>query len=293
MAIYFNSETGQWEDDDPQKQAAAGPSRTEIAGMSLDERLELSAQERDKESDDMWPAPEAAKPVLAENPLQAAGEVFNITANAASALVTDYADLGSYLGDTVTQLGNVAQGKRFETENFMNDADNPWTQWRMNTFEPSTQAGQALSPVIRLGVGLLTLPKVGVKYGLMPLKLLGKAPVIGKGAKGLVNTASKANKAIKGLTAVDDTADVVKSLNNLSKVVKGKNDIKLVKNVANPPWLYATYDDVGLAIAKGENLTGVQAFMSDTRQAVKGITNFGKLPAKQKIKTLLCVQETT
>ena len=286
MAIYFNSETGQWEDDDPKKQAAAGPSRTDIADMSLDERLELAAQERDKEGDDMWASPEAAKPALAENPLQAAGEVFNITANAASALVTDYADLGSYLGDTVTQLGNVAQGKRFETENFMNDADNPWTQWRMNTFEPSTQAGQAFSPIVRLGVGLLTLPKVGVKYGLMPLKFLSKAPVIGKGATKLVNTATKANQAIKGLTAVDDTADVVKSLNNLSKVVKGKNDIKLVKNVANTPWLYATYDDVGRAIAKGENLTGVQAFMSDTRQAVKGITNFGKLPAKQKIKTI-------
>lgn len=287
MALYFNPETGQWEDDDPQKQAQAeGPSRTEIAGMSLDERLELDSKERDKTKEDMWAAPEAAKPVFAENPLQAAGEVFNITANAASALVTDYADLGSYLGDTVTQLGNVAQGKRFETENFMNDADNPWTQWRMNTFEPSTQAGQAFSPIVRLGVGLLTLPKVGVKYGLMPLKLLGKAPVVGKGAQGLVRGATRANQAIKGLTAVDDSADVVKSLNNLSKVVKGKNDLKLVKNLTNTPWLYATYDDVGRAIAKGENLTGVQAFMSDTRQAVKGITNFGKLSGKQKIKTI-------
>ena len=286
MALYFNPETGQWEDDDPQKQQAAGPSRVDIAEMSLDERLDLAREERGKSGDDMWAAPQAAKPAVAENPLQAAGEVFNITANAATSLVTDYGDLASYIGDTVTQLGNVAQGKRFESENFMNDADNPWTQWRLNTFEPSTQAGQAFSPIVRVGVALLTLPKTAAKYGLMPLKFLGKAPVIGKGAQGLVNTATKANKAIKGLTAVDDTADVVRSLNTLGKTVKGKNDIKLIKNVANTPWLYATYDDVGKAIAQGENLTGVQAFMSDTRQAVKGITNFGKLPAKQKIKTI-------
>ena len=283
MAYYFDEQLGRVVSDEEkeEEQSVATPSGVELLQMPIAERAAFRRQQQQPEQEDPF-APEDPKPFIAQGPGQALGEVFKQTANAGAALVTDYGDLASYLGDTLVQTGNVVQGKRFETENFMNDSDNPWTQWRLNSFEPETQLGMKARPFIRGAVALLTLPKVALKGALLPLKALGKAPVIGgvaqKGVKGL----TAADKAIKGIGASDDVARVTKSL----EALKAPASARLIGGAAKTPWLYSTYDDVGRAIAAGEPLTGVKAMMDNTRQSVKALTNLNKLSGKQKIKTI-------
>ena len=283
MAYYYDEELGKFVNDDEEEKSKLPESAFERSQMSYEDRVAAqNPPTKSLEEQFAADAEQEKKPFIAQGPGQAFSEVFNLTANAGSALVTDYGDLASYVGDTLVQGGNVLQGKRFEQENFLNDADNPWTQWRLNTFEPETELGMAARPFIRGAVALLTLPKVAVSGLLQPLKLLGKAPVVGglatKGVKGI----KAADVAIKGLGASDDIVKVTKSL----QALKAPANARLVGGAAKTPWLYATYDDVGRAIAAGEPLTGVRAFMSDTRQSVKALTNLGKLPTKVKLKTI-------
>lgn len=282
MAYYFDEQLGRVvSDEEEKKKKPAAPSAVELLQMPVEESAAYRRAQLQPEQADPF-APEDPKPFIAQGPGQALGEVFRQTANAGAALATDYGDLASYVGDTLVQTGNVAQGKRFETENFMNDSDNPWTQWRLNSFEPETQLGMAARPFIRGAVALLTLPKVALKGALMPLKLLGKAPVVGGVAKKGVKGLTAADKAIKGIGASDDVARVTKSL----EALKTPANARLVGGAAKTPWLYSTYDDVGRAIAAGEPLTGVKAMMDNSRQSLKALTNLNKLSGKQKIKTI-------
>ena len=283
MATYYDEQLGRWvSDEEEQEQQVEKRPLTayERSQMSFSE-LQAANPPSTVEQDELF-KPEAPKPFVAQGPGQALGEVFNLTANAGTALVTDYADLASYVGDTLTQTGNVLQGKRFEQENFLNDADNPWTQWRLNQFEPETELGMAARPIIRGAVALLTLPKVAVSGLLAPLKLASKAPVVGGAASKGIKGVKAADAAIKGLGASDDVARVTKSL----QALKAPANARLVGGAAKTPWLYSTYDDVGRAIAAGEPLTGVKAMMDSTRQSVKALTNLNKLPTKLKIKTV-------
>ena len=282
MATYYDEQLGRWVSDEEEQQVEDRPlSATDKYQMSLGELAAADRAAAQPKEEDPF-KPEAPKPFVAQGPGQALGEVFNLTANAGTALATDYADLASYVGDTLTQTGNVLQGKRFEQENFLNDADNPWTQWRLNQFEPQTELGMAARPIIRGAVALLTLPKVAVSGLLAPLKLASKAPVVGGAASKGVKGIKAADKAIRGLGASDDIARVTKSL----EALKAPANARLVGGAAKTPWLYSTYDDVGRAIAAGEPLTGVKAMMDSTRQSVRALTNLNKLPTKLKIKTV-------
>ena len=146
MATYYDEELGRFVTEE-EKEASQTPTAYEQSQKSLGD---LAAEQRERTAEEKVDpfAVEEPKPVIAEGPGQALGEVARITANAGTALVTDYGDLASYLGDAVNEVGNLATGKGFNPEGkFLNDSDNPWTQWRMNTFEPETHPAKGGSQV--------------------------------------------------------------------------------------------------------------------------------------------------
>ena len=121
------------------------------------------------------------KPFLAQGPGQAAAEVWNMTANAATALVTDYLDLGAGVGDTFVQGGNLLQGKGFDFNSGSTTRITLGQKADLLLFEPQTQVGEMQQPWIRGGVALLTLPKKLLRWGLVkPIKAAAGVPVFGK-----------------------------------------------------------------------------------------------------------------
>ena len=285
MPSRYDSETGEWVYEDPlQPLAEANTQMLQKPGETPFEQSQRLYEAQGQRDEEALVNPTDPKPFIAQNPGQAMSEVGRQLFNSGGALVTDYLDLFSYLGDTVVETGNVLSGKGFNPDGkFLNDADNPWTQWRIETFEPETQVGMGVRPIIRTGVALLSLPKVGLKGLLTPLTWLGKAPVVGKAAR-----AGKAGLlgASRAMRATDSTADIARSLNALGKTLPKGKTARFAKNMAKTPWLYATYDDVAKAVIAGERLTGVKDWMQSVRLGAKGLTNLGKLSGGQKIRTI-------
>ena len=106
--------------------------------------------------------------------------------NAGAALGTDYVDLGLGLTDIAVQSASAATGNGFDVNEIFNDANNPLTQARRDIFKTETEAGQAVSDVLRVGVALLTLPKTAIAGAAKGIKLL----TLGRGA-GVANTLMK------------------------------------------------------------------------------------------------------
>ena len=270
MPLEWNPQTGQYDYIDPNEQSVE-PTATATAPRidfqtPVAEQLESQrVMEQEKPQDfgllDQF-KPDPTKPVIAQNPGQAFSEVWNITANAGTALATDYLDLAAMVGDTFVQSGNLLTGQGWDWNEWGNDEDNPWTQARLNTFEPETQVGEIARPIVRGGVMLLSLPKLALKGITMPLKAATKIPRIGGIANKGLKAIDKAQDAYRGATAVGGVTDeVVSSLTRLSVTAPaGSKAAKLASNASRTPWLYGTYDDIGRAIAKGEKLEGIQGW---------------------------------
>ena len=267
---------------------AAAPQTATDAWVQANQGRQAEIERLGNEMYEAGRAPQ--KPFLAEGPGQAAAEVWNMTANAASALVTDYLDLGAGVGDTFVQGGNALQGKGFDFNEWFNDSDNPWTEGRLAAFDPQTQVGEMARPWIRGGVALLTLPKQLLRWGIVtPLKWAAKVPVAGKAANVALKGGSKVKGAVAAKTALQaDEVAKVSGLTKLSNIAaKGTNANKVPASMARSAWLFAGYDDIGKAINSGAELGGLKAWMDDVANGVKGtIANVKGMPNNVKIRTV-------
>lgn len=204
------------------------------------------------------------RPLFAQDGGQFGGDLFKSIANPALALATDYVDLGHGLVDVAQQTGNLIQGKGFDGSKVFDDSDNPLTEWRINTFRSETQAGQFINTTARVGVALLTLPKLALKGLIMPLKLLGKAPAVGKPLAKAGNLLGKVDDAIKAPR--ETTKATTTALNAIQKGAPTSNAAKLANA---DDWLKLTYKDVVNAGVDGNRFATA---MRSTERAAKGLT---------------------
>ena len=204
------------------------------------------------------------RPLFAQDGRQFRDDLGKSIVNPAWALVTDYVDLGHGLVDVAQQTGNLIQGKGFDGSKVFDDSDNPLTEWRINTFRSETQAGQFVNTTARVGVALLTLPKLALKGLIMPLKLLGKAPAVGKPLAKAGSLLGKVDDAIKAPR--ETTKATTTALNAIQKGAPASNAAKLANA---DDWLKLTYKDVVNAGVDGNRFATA---MRSTERAAKSLT---------------------
>jgi hypothetical protein len=288
MPARYDAKTGRWVYDDPLAPVATANAMPAVGSSPFEQSAFLDQRDNQmnlQTGEALSQQNAERRPMFAENPL---GEAFNIAANAGTALVTDYLDLAAGLGDLAVQSQQYVAGQGFNWDKVLDDSDNPWTKWRRQQFEPKSQAGQLVSNVVRVGVSLLTLPKVAAKGVTLPLQAAKRVPVVGGAAGAALKGIDKVSDAYKGLTAVDGAGDTMTALQGLRRTVpNASKDAKLLDSVTRNDWLFATYDDVGRAIQGGKaELTGVADWFDNVRRSTAALTQLGKASTPQKIKTI-------
>ena len=109
------------------------------------------------------------RPDWVSGPGQAIDEIGKIAANQGVALLTDTFDTVAAVGDLFVEGGQeviqrtTGQGPGGSWDDVFNDRDNPWTQWRRETFRPGTKSGQAINDVARGVIGTIFILKSGPK----------------------------------------------------------------------------------------------------------------------------------
>ena len=184
--------------------------------------------------------------------------------NPVAALATDYVDLGHGLVDVARETGNLLQGKGFDIETVFDDSDNPLTKARIDGLRSETQAGQLVSTTLRVAGALLTLPKIGIKGLVQPLKLLSKTPAVGKIPGKGAQLLQAGDKALKTTRAPAAT----KALDAIQKGNKGSKATKLANA---DDWLKATYKDVVNAGVEGNSAAvAMRSIERSAKQLTKG-----------------------
>lgn len=226
------------------------------------------------------------RPFWAQDFGQGVSDTGKILANAAVALGTDYLDLAAGVGDVVTQAGSAITGNGWDWNKVMDDSDNPWTQWRRDQFRTETQAGQAVSNLLRIGTGLVALPKFAVKGVVLPFKAIGGVDKLGDvatAAKGIGNlftklddlvNAKQAGKVGAGLEAVEKT------------FVKGTAAQKATSRALRNDWLGLTYADISQGISKAPELQGAADWFDTVKTSTKALTQLSKGTPGAKIRTI-------
>lgn len=283
MAARWDSQKQQWVFDEPSSAATtvlAAPQGLDYAG-----ELEWQYQQQQK---NQLKTGEAAvqqggdqRPFLAQNAGQLFGDLGKIAANAVVGLGTDFVDLGLGVADVVRQAGSLAvTGELDPTINVFDDSDNPWTQWRREAFRTETQAGQAVSNLVRLGTMVTALPKLAFS---VPAKALGAAGKV----KALGGVADLATGAANVFTKLDDLANVKKAstaataLGQVEKTFqKGTAAQKAASRAIRNDWLSLTYQDVAKAVPE------VGSWMDDVRQSAKAWTQLSKGTPGARIRTV-------
>lgn len=288
MPARYDAKTGRWVYDDPLAPVATANSMPAVGSSPFEQSAFLDKRDNQmnlQTGEALSKQNAERRPMFAENPV---GEAFNIAANAGAAIATDYLDLAAGLGDLASQTQEYLVGNGFNWDKVLDDSDNPWTKWRRQQFAPKSQAGQMVSDVVRVGVSLLTLPKVAAKGVTIPLQVAKRVPLIGEAAGAGLKGIENLGKAYKGLTAVDGVEDTMTALQGLRRTVpNASKDAKLVGDVIRHDWLFATYDDVGRAIQGGKTqLTGVADWFDNVRKSTAALTQFSKASTPQKIKTV-------
>ena len=204
------------------------------------------------------------RPLFAQDAGQFFGDLGKSIINPAAALVTDYVDLGHGLVDVAQQTGNLIQGKGFDGSKVFDDSDNPLTEARINAFRSETGAGQFMNTTARVVVALATLPKLALKGLAMPLKLLGKAPAVGKPFAAGAKVLTKADDAINATRAGTKGATTA-----LNAIQKGAPTSKAAKLANADDWLKLTYKDVVNAGVDGNRFATA---MRSTERAAKSLT---------------------
>ena len=227
MGFEYDPKTGQWTDtyqDQTQPeslQIGAGVSlKTDkmTPGLSLAEKLDwmenatVEQREAELEERTITGADQAKEQGFGDG-WGFLRDIGRGVGNSVEALGSDYVDLGLGLTDLAVQGASAAVGRGFDGDAVFNDADNPWTKARRERWKTETQAGQVVSDVLRVGVALLTLPKVGVKGLVTGAKFatLGKASTT-TGVLGALTRLDKALKTSSGASSVTKAAGITAGL---------------------------------------------------------------------------------
>ena len=283
MAARWDSEKRQWvfDDDNGSSTAVLAPPQ------GLDYAGEVAWANQQQRGDELKSAEMAAqqggdqRPFFAQNAGQFAGDLGKIAANAVVGLGTDFLDLGAGIADVVRQTASiVATGQIDENVDVFDDSDNPWTQWRRETFRTETQAGQAISNLVRLGTMITSLPKVAIS---VPAKALGAVGSV----KALGGVAGAATSTSNWLTKLDDLANAKKvsnaatALGQVEKTFqKGSAAQRAAGRAIRNDWLTLTYQDVAKSVPE------VGGWMDDVRQSAKAWTQLSKGTPGARIRTV-------
>ena len=263
--MQFNPETGEWDyGDEPEIQQAATAVAEERPTFLSEEEYQRRQLKANESSSPAVATVADDRPLIAETPGQAIGDLAKSIVNPVVAFGTDYVDLGHGLVDILGQTGSLISGNGFDGSKIFDDSDNPLTEARIDAFRSETQAGQFVNTTARVVFALATLPKLALKGLAMPLRLISKAPAVGglaaKGAKGLL-AADDAIKATRTGTKATTTA--------LNAIQKGAPTSKVAKLANADDWLKLTYKDVVNAGVEGQQF----AFgMRTVERAAKGLT---------------------
>ena len=189
-------------------------------------------------------------------------DVLRAAGNAGTSLLTDYVDLGHGLADVAGQTAQAAMGRGFNGDEVFNDADNPLTNFRMETLDfashnAETKVGEITNQIARVGVAILTMPKTLFRGAAFGFKTLGKVKGLGGIAKTGVNAgkARRLTKVGQQLDNIQDSYNAGKGLRGTRKVPDALEDIRKTANAPGPAgtamraakeddWLFMTYKDI-------------------------------------------------
>ena len=177
------------------------------------------------------------RPMFAENPGMFASDLGKIAVNAGFGLVTDYVDLGLGVADVIGQTGKALTGQGFDVNEIFNDADNPLTKWRRTALKTETQAGQTASNFVRLGLAIVSLPKIAVKGAALLPKAIGNI----KGLSKLKAVGTKLDKLDDAMN-VSRNPKVANKLKNLDLATDAGK--KAANRAVKNDWLTFTYADI-------------------------------------------------
>lgn len=207
------------------------------------------------------------RPIVADNLGDAFTDLTGGVVNAGLSLVTDYADLAAGLVDVGRETVSLATGNGFNEggDKIFNDRDNPWTEWRVDTFRSSSKLGQTYNHILRVGAGLFAFKKYFAQAAIVgPIKFAG-AVSKSKKIAGAAKLAQKGDDLIQGGTK--GTRFIQRGL-KLSSAKKFP-DSKLVGLTQADSWLLMTYKDLansGKVAKEGLNL------FRATEKTAKGLT---------------------
>ena len=190
------------------------------------------------------------------------------------ALGTDYVDLGLGLTDIAVQSASAATGNGFDVNEIFNDANNPLTQARRDIFKTETEAGQAVSDVLRVGVALLTLPKTAIAGAAKGIKLL----TLGRGA-GVANTLMKFDASLKAGRGSQGQSPRLASRQRLGTT--GKDATRAAKLIRDGDDLMrASFKELGRLGALGDEAKdawrGTESIVSKMAGKKLSFRNFGE-----------------
>ena len=244
------------------------------------------------------------RPFFADSFGGGVSDLFKGIGNAGVSLATDLVDIGAGAIDIVKGVGSdIMKGGEAETgpvgiakgvqayaqgglpglweqqqkgiaaaTQYVDDADNPLTEWRENNLANyESQGGQLVGNILRLGAAVATLPKVGAWAGLKLAKeaeAVGAAAKVAKGAEAGLD----ANKVLSAVTGTDDFLAPFVALQKQFSVEKGATGaIKAAKGVAENPGMYASYRAIAKAATVDPEVGKFQLFMDATKASIKSL----------------------
>ena len=318
MPFVWDNEQGRYVDRSDEELQAEATAATESRSSTLDGGyLAQEAYDRTRPAAGPPVAGQATqdffdsqnKPFLSGNVGDIAADAALISGNALTGLGTDVLDIVSYVGDLGRAGVDALNGGGFNEDDYLfNDSDNPWTQWRINTFEKNyrTEAAKAVSDVVRLGTALV-VPSAGMaKIGFMGAKTGLVAGTVGKALKGpkaLVKGAAARIAGVDDYTALGEVLSLSKGFDKLvgkfdvvesKKVLDAMNAVntpkakKALKLFEADDWLQAPLKEV-IARANKQGRMGqvvgddLSRYFNGVKDAVR--TVFGGYKGSNKIRT--------
>ena len=214
MAFTWDPEQGQWVDVDDAQFQQLQAERAPDSGLTMEQEGQFSEAEQARLSQLQQADPSLkGKPLLSGNPGDWAADAALIAGNAFTGLATDFGDLVSYVGDVAGYAVDSAMGDESPDRTMFDDTDNPWTQWRINTFEKNyrTEAAQGVGDLVRLGSALLVPGMQGGmgRFATIPFRGGAKAANIVTGGK-----------AGKFATAIGNRVEKLPGVSDLLKLTK-------------------------------------------------------------------------
>ena len=231
------------------------------------------------------------RPLLSGNIGDIAADAALISGNALTGLATDVGDLVSYVGDIGRAGVDLLDGGGFNEDNYLfNDSDNPWTAWRIATFEDNyrTQAAKSVGDFVRLGTSLIAgggVAKFGAKTAIGVAKRIPVAGKLGSGIAANVGLTDLIAKSKSKWNAIGGQSDKLDDVLNAMNGKKGTAKNKVIDALRQDDWMRQPYKEVAeRARAAGSVGKGISAdidrYVNGVVDSVKAIPNYGRLLKK-------------